>query len=129
MSVKREDNCGIAANALYARTVDDMESPLANMRRQQMNWGLREKVVAIVGFIVGVAALVTAVQTIATHSKPWICSVGAPISWCRPPNPPETWSSEWGGTKGGVPSGMRLEFGGAISGNMRLSFQAARSIG
>ena len=28
-----------------------------------------------------------------------------------------------------VPSGMRLEFGGAISGNMRLSFQAARSIG
>ena len=29
----------------------------------------------------------------------------------------------------GVPSGMRLEFGGAISGNMRLSFQAARSIG
>jgi hypothetical protein len=29
----------------------------------------------------------------------------------------------------GVPSGMRLEFGGGISGNMRLSFQAARSIG
>jgi hypothetical protein len=29
----------------------------------------------------------------------------------------------------GVPSGMRLEFGGAISSNMRLSFQAARSIG
>jgi hypothetical protein len=29
----------------------------------------------------------------------------------------------------GVPSGMRLEFGGKISGNMRLSFQAARSIG
>jgi DNA invertase Pin-like site-specific DNA recombinase len=29
----------------------------------------------------------------------------------------------------GVPSGMRLEFGGRISGNMRLSFQAARSIG
>jgi hypothetical protein len=28
-----------------------------------------------------------------------------------------------------VPSGMRLEFGGGISGNMRLSFQAARSIG
>ena len=28
-----------------------------------------------------------------------------------------------------VPSGMRLEFGGAISSNMRLSFQAARSIG
>jgi len=28
-----------------------------------------------------------------------------------------------------VPSGMRLEFCGAISGNMRLSFQAARSIG
>ena len=28
-----------------------------------------------------------------------------------------------------VPSGTRLEFGGAISGNMRLSFQAARSIG
>ena len=28
-----------------------------------------------------------------------------------------------------VPSGMRLEFGGAISGNMRLSFHAARSIG
>jgi hypothetical protein len=28
-----------------------------------------------------------------------------------------------------VPSGMRLKFGGAISGNMRLSFQAARSIG
>ena len=28
-----------------------------------------------------------------------------------------------------VPSGMRLEFGDAISGNMRLSFQAARSIG
>jgi glyoxylase-like metal-dependent hydrolase (beta-lactamase superfamily II) len=28
-----------------------------------------------------------------------------------------------------VPSGMRLEFGGKISGNMRLSFQAARSIG
>jgi SAM domain (Sterile alpha motif) len=27
-----------------------------------------------------------------------------------------------------VPSGMRLEFGGGISGNMRLSFQAARSI-
>jgi hypothetical protein len=30
---------------------------------------------------------------------------------------------------GEVPSGMRLEFGGAIFGNMRLSFQAARSIG
>ena len=30
---------------------------------------------------------------------------------------------------GSVPSGMRLEFGGGISGNMRLSFQAARSIG
>ena len=30
---------------------------------------------------------------------------------------------------GMVPSGMRLEFGGGISGNMRLSFQAARSIG
>ena len=29
----------------------------------------------------------------------------------------------------GVPSGMRLEFCGAISGNMKLSFQAARSIG
>jgi hypothetical protein len=28
-----------------------------------------------------------------------------------------------------VPSGMRLEFGGGISDNMRLSFQAARSIG
>ena len=28
-----------------------------------------------------------------------------------------------------VPSGIRLEFGGGISGNMRLSFQAARSIG
>ena len=28
-----------------------------------------------------------------------------------------------------VPSGMRLKFGGAISGNMRPSFQAARSIG
>jgi ATP-dependent DNA ligase len=28
-----------------------------------------------------------------------------------------------------VPSGMRLEFGGAICGHMRLSFQAARSIG
>jgi aminoacrylate hydrolase len=28
-----------------------------------------------------------------------------------------------------VPSGMRLEFDGAISGNMRLSFHAARSIG
>jgi hypothetical protein len=28
-----------------------------------------------------------------------------------------------------VPSGTRLEFGDAISGNMRLSFQAARSIG
>ena len=28
-----------------------------------------------------------------------------------------------------VPPGMRLEFGGAISSNMRLSFQAARSIG
>ena len=31
--------------------------------------------------------------------------------------------------KFGVPSGMRLEFGGGISDNMRLSFQAARSIG
>jgi hypothetical protein len=31
--------------------------------------------------------------------------------------------------EGMVPSGMRLEFGGGISGNMRLSFQAARSIG
>jgi fructokinase len=29
----------------------------------------------------------------------------------------------------GVPSGMWLEFGGAISGNMKVSFQAARSIG
>ena len=66
-----------------------------------MNWGLKEKVIAVVGFIVGLAALVTAVQTIATHSKPWICSAGAPIPWCRPPNPPENWSSEWGGTKGG----------------------------
>ncbi|MGE0036627.1 MAG: hypothetical protein AB7S93_13395 [Xanthobacteraceae bacterium] len=28
-----------------------------------------------------------------------------------------------------APSGMRLEFGGPISGHMRLSFQAARSIG
>jgi Lipase (class 3) len=28
-----------------------------------------------------------------------------------------------------VPSGIRLEFGGGISGNMRLSFHAARSIG
>jgi hypothetical protein len=28
-----------------------------------------------------------------------------------------------------VPSGMWLEFGGAISGNMKVSFQAARSIG
>jgi tripartite-type tricarboxylate transporter receptor subunit TctC len=28
-----------------------------------------------------------------------------------------------------VPSGMRLEFGSAVSSNMRLSFQAARSIG
>jgi hypothetical protein len=28
-----------------------------------------------------------------------------------------------------VPSGMRLEFGGAISGNMNVSLQAARSIG
>jgi hypothetical protein len=28
-----------------------------------------------------------------------------------------------------VPSGMWLEFGGAISSNMKVSFQAARSIG
>jgi len=28
-----------------------------------------------------------------------------------------------------VPSGMRLEFSGAFSGNMKVSFQAARSIG
>jgi CRISPR-associated endonuclease/helicase Cas3 len=28
-----------------------------------------------------------------------------------------------------VPSGMRLEFGGGISGNIKLSFQATRSIG
>ena len=28
-----------------------------------------------------------------------------------------------------VPSGKWLEFGGAISGNMKVSFQAARSIG
>ena len=30
--------------------------------------------------------------------------------------------------KEGVPPGMWLEFGGAISGNMSVSFQAARSI-
>jgi acyl-coenzyme A synthetase/AMP-(fatty) acid ligase len=34
-----------------------------------------------------------------------------------------TFVGEW------VPSGMWLEFGGAISGNMKVSFQAARSIG
>ena len=32
------------------------------------------------------------------------------------------------GVSASVPSGMRLEFGGGISGNMRLSFQAARSM-
>jgi hypothetical protein len=37
--------------------------------------------------------------------------------------------NEVGGIFDAVPSGMRLEFGGKISGNMRLSFQAARSIG
>ena len=35
----------------------------------------------------------------------------------------------WIGLSRKVPSGMRLEFGGGISGNMRQSFQAARSIG
>jgi hypothetical protein len=34
-----------------------------------------------------------------------------------------------GRPRAGVPSGMRLEFSGAFSGNMKVSFQAARSIG
>jgi hypothetical protein len=38
-------------------------------------------------------------------------------------------ASMYWGNKPTVPSGTRLEFGDAISGNMRLSFQAARSIG
>jgi len=37
--------------------------------------------------------------------------------------------ADWHGKIKEVPSGMRLEFGGGISDNMRLSFQAARSIG
>ena len=41
----------------------------------------------------------------------------------------EFWVNDKGRVRLLVPSGTRLEFGGAISGNMRLSFQAARSIG
>jgi hypothetical protein len=42
---------------------------------------------------------------------------------------PRGFMVEKGIRSGWVPSGIRLEFGGGISGNMRLSFQAARSIG
>jgi hypothetical protein len=72
-------------------------------RREQFGpfrWGLRKKAAALSGLILAAGALVGAIQTIVSNTKPWVCSIGIPLSWCQPPTPPETWSLEVGGSGG-----------------------------
>ncbi|HEV7598885.1 MAG TPA: hypothetical protein VGO49_01330 [Bradyrhizobium sp.] len=53
----------------------------------------------VTSFVIGLGALVGAVNTIVTDTKPWVC-VGFSFSWCERPKVPDTWSFDVGGPGG-----------------------------
>jgi hypothetical protein len=62
--------------------------------------GLRKKLLVAAGFLVSLGALVSAINTILTGTKPWVCGIGLPFSWCEQPRAADTWSIDVGGIGG-----------------------------
>lgn len=65
---------------------------------------LKQPWAVVTGGIIGLAALIAAINTIATTTKPWVCSASWFSYLCETPGPPETWSDLLGGP-GGNPFG------------------------
>ncbi len=55
---------------------------------------------AVTGGIIGLGALITAINTIFTDTKPWVCNIPGISYLCETPGPPETWSDYLGGPGG-----------------------------
>lgn len=62
--------------------------------------GLKRKLLVLTGSLVTLGAVVGAVNSVITDTKPWACSIGLPVSWCEPPSIADTWSIEVGGPGG-----------------------------
>jgi hypothetical protein len=62
--------------------------------------GLRKKLVLVAGFLVSLGAVVSAINTVVSGTRPWVCGIGLPFSWCEQPRSPDTWSIDVGGGGG-----------------------------
>lgn len=62
--------------------------------------GLKKRALVAAGFLVSLGAVVGAINTVVSGTKPLVCGIGLPVSWCEPPRAADTWSSDVGGAGG-----------------------------
>src|SRR3954454_1144826 len=62
--------------------------------------GLKKKLLVVAAFLVSLGAVVGAINTVLTSTKPWVCGIGLPFSWCERPPAADTWSRAVGGVGG-----------------------------
>jgi hypothetical protein len=63
---------------------------------------LKKTLLVLTTFIVSLAGVVGALNTIFAGTKSWVCGIGLSFSWCASPPVAEKWSLDAGGTGGGV---------------------------